>query len=270
MNRKLFFGLFIFPLLIAVGMILLLSSVVFLTNEKETPESLITAIKTGSESKRWQKAYELSNELNSSARSIRSQGLVREMLSIFNDTQHYDAKTRGYMALALSHFNEPEIIKALTDALDESELDIQIFCLWSLGVLEAKGSAPKIAPLLQSDRPELRKMAAYVLGIVGGKENVRNLEPLLNDPDADIRWNSALSLARLGNDAGINILIKMLDRDYLQTESVKDEAQIQQIMINATKGLALIKNEKSIKILEFVAKNEKNLKVRQAAIEAIK
>ena len=63
-GRKLFYGLFIFPLIIAVGMAVLLCTVVLLTKEAETPESLITAIKTGAPSKRWQKAFELSNEIN--------------------------------------------------------------------------------------------------------------------------------------------------------------------------------------------------------------
>ena len=55
-RRKLFFGLFIFPLLIVVGMATLLCSVVLMTHEKETPESLLASIKTGAAGKRWQKA----------------------------------------------------------------------------------------------------------------------------------------------------------------------------------------------------------------------
>src|SRR3989339_1538249 len=97
-KRKLFFGLFIFPLLIAVGMALLLCTVVFLTNEEETPETLITAIKTGAPSKRWQKAFELSNELNREGGLLRSAGIMNEVIHILNDKEHYDAQTRAYMA----------------------------------------------------------------------------------------------------------------------------------------------------------------------------
>ena len=46
-RRKVFFGLFVFPMLIAVTMAVLLSAIVLLTHEEETPESLITAIKSG-------------------------------------------------------------------------------------------------------------------------------------------------------------------------------------------------------------------------------
>jgi hypothetical protein len=75
-GRKLFYGLFLFPLLIAAGMAILLCTVVFLTHEEQNPETLITAIKTGSPSKRWQKAFELSNELNRSAENLRQTGLI--------------------------------------------------------------------------------------------------------------------------------------------------------------------------------------------------
>ena len=75
-GRKLFFGLFVFPLLIAVGMAMLLCSVILLTHEQETPESLIAAIKSGSPSKRWQKAYELSNELNQKKENFRKNKLI--------------------------------------------------------------------------------------------------------------------------------------------------------------------------------------------------
>ena len=109
-SRKLFYGLFIFPLLIAVGMAVLLCTVVLLTREAETPESLITSIKTGSPSKRWQKAFELSNELNQGRGLIREAGLMKEVIHILNEREEYDSKTRAYMAIALSKFNEPEVV----------------------------------------------------------------------------------------------------------------------------------------------------------------
>src|SRR5204863_1978670 len=117
---------FIFPLLIAVGMAVLLCTVVLLTREDETPESLITAIKTGSPSKRWQKAFELSNELNQGRGMIRSGGVMKEVLFILNNRSEYDARTRSYMALALSRFDEPETRAALRKTLaEETDPEVQ-------------------------------------------------------------------------------------------------------------------------------------------------
>ena len=103
-GRKLFFGLFIFPLLIAVGMAVLLCGVVLLTSEQETPETLVAAIKSGAPGKRWQKAFELSNEINRSKDDLRSQALRNELVHILGDSERYDAKTRSYMALAIAPF----------------------------------------------------------------------------------------------------------------------------------------------------------------------
>ncbi len=269
-GRKLFFGLFIFPLVIAVGMAILLCSVILLTHEEETPESLITAIKTGSPSKRWQKAYELSNELNRNKGGIRHEGVVKEIIHILHDSAHYDSKTRGYMAIALSHFNQPEAITALRKALNDNDKDVQFYALWSLGVLQARAAATDCLPFLKNESDELRKMAAYVLGVMENQSFIVNLKPLLNDPAADVKWNAALSLARLGDDSGLEVLLKMLEREELAGRYKMSDEAIERVMINATKGLALIRKPESIKILESVSQNDKSLKVRQAAINALR
>ncbi|MGH7197520.1 MAG: HEAT repeat domain-containing protein [Candidatus Omnitrophota bacterium] len=267
-GRKLFFGLFVFPLIIAMGMAILLCSVIFLTHEEETPESLISAIKTGSPGKRWQKAFELSNELNRGKGNLRNESVMREIIHILRDPARYDAKTRGYMAIALSHFRRPEAIVALKASLKDPSPEVQLYTLWSLGILDAKSEAKEIAAFLKSDNGEIRKMAAYISGIVGGSDMTGPLRPLLGDPVADVRWNAALSLARLGDDAGFPVLAKMLERGELASLNMPDE-EIEKVMINATKGLALIKKPESIKILENTSQSEKSLKVRQAALNAL-
>ena len=176
-GRKLFFGLFVFPLLIAVGMAVLLCTVILLTHEDETPESLITAIKTGSPSKRWQKAFELSNELNRGRGTIRSEGLIKEVIHILGDVNHYDAKTRSYMAMALSHFHRPEAREALRRALKDESEDVELYALWALGVQQAREVVPDILPFLRNESDQLRKMAVYVLGVLGSRETVPAIQP---------------------------------------------------------------------------------------------
>ena len=269
-GRKLFFGLFIFPLLIAVGMAALLCSVVLLTDEKETPETLITAIKTGSPSKRWQKAFELSNELNQKSAGLRSESVMRESIHILKDFSRYDAKTRGYMALTLGHFDHPDSVEALKSALlDESE-DVRLYSLWALGTLHAKEAVPWILPFLKSESQGARKMAAYVLGSIGDISALPYMEPLLEDPVEDVRWNAALGLSRLGSDSGLGVLMKMLDRESLSADPRRPEDEIEKIIINASKGLALIQRQESIKILRSVSLTDPSMKVRQAALDAIR
>jgi len=268
-KRKLFFGLFVFPLLIAVGMATLLCAVVLMTHEQQTPDTLIAEIKKSSPSKRWQKAFELSNELNRKRPDLRNKSVLNEILQIAQTPQAYDVKTRGYMALALTHFDEPESRACLRKILSDPSDELRLYVLWSLGVLRDTMAAPEVVFYLKSDSPDVRKTAAYVLGVLGQGESRAPLRELLNDPVADVRWNAALALARLHEDTGLDVLIKMLERSELVLEHRMKEDQIEAVMINATKGLALIRNPKSIKILEIVSRNDKNMKVRQAAMQAL-
>ena len=219
-RRKVFFGLFVFPMLIAVTMAVLLSGVVLLTHEEETPESLITAIKTGSPSKRWQKAFELSNELNREGGMIRSAGIMNEIIHILNDKEHYDAKTRAYMTMALSRFQNEDAKMALRKALrqtdDTEDPQLALFLMWAIGNFKDPEAAQEIARFLTSTHDDLRKTAAYVLGALGDKQVIPQLKRSLEDPVVDVRWNATLSLARLGDASGRDTLFQMLDRSHLR------------------------------------------------------
>ena len=269
-KRKLFYGLFIFPLLIAIGMAALLCTVVFLTHEEETPETLIATIKSGPPSKRWQKAFELSNELNRPPPMIRGKGVMGEIIHILKDTEHYDSKTRSYMALAVSRFKEPEAVEAVRERLPREETEVQLYLLWALGNLEAQEASGDLRPFFTHKNPDLRKMAAYVAGVLGDKETITRLKPLLEDPVADVSWNAALSLARLGDDSGWDVLVKMLDRSLLASHYQMSKSQIEKTMVNAIKGLAKLKRADSRILLDTLARTDESLKVRQAALEVIK
>jgi HEAT repeat protein len=269
-QRKLFFGLFIFPLLIAVGMAILLCTVVFLTHEGETPESLIAAIKTGAPSKRWQKAFELSNELNRDSGAIRGKSVMREIIHILGDGAHYDSKTRGFMAVALAHFSEPEAEEALRKILAEREDEqVVLYALWALGTLNARGALGDIAPYLKSENAALRKMAAYVVGALEGADHIPVLRVLLEDPVRDVQWNAAIALARLADASGRDVILKILERPAVETGGLP-EAEVEKIMINAIRALALIKDARSEDALRNLSKTDPSLKVRQAALEALK
>lgn len=272
-RRKVFFGLFVFPMLIAVTMAILLSGIVLLTHEDETPESLITAIKTGAPSKRWQKAYELSNELNREGGMLRSAGIMNEVIHILNDGEHYDAKTRAYMAMALGRFRSEESRAALKTALskidDEDDPKLTLFLMWALANYQNQNDAKDVFRFLQSLHDDLRKTAAYVLGVLNDREAIPELERSLEDSVVDVRWNSALSLARLGDNSGKDILFQMLDRTRLKSVHELKDPEIEQVMMNAAKAAGLILDDQIKQILEPISQTDPSLKVRQAAFAAI-
>ncbi|HLD56414.1 MAG TPA: HEAT repeat domain-containing protein [Candidatus Omnitrophota bacterium] len=266
-------------MLIAVTMAVLLSGIVLLTHEEETPETLITAIKTGAPSKRWQKAFELSNELNREGGLLRSAGIMNEVIHILNDKEHYDAQTRAYMAMALSRFRAPEaesaLRKALSEVDDSEDPKLTLFLIWGVGSFERPDSAHEISRFLESQHDDLRKAAAYVLGVLKNKEVIPTLERALEDSVIDVRWNAALSLARLGSSSGREILLQMVDRKHLNQVGAQravpllNEAETERVMVNAAKALGLIQDPEIRKTLEQLSKTDSNLKVRQAAMAAI-
>lgn len=269
-GRKLFYGLFVFPLIIAVGMAVLLCTVVLLTRETETPESLITAIKTGSPSKRWQKAFELSNELNRSKEMLRESGVMKEIIHILSDRKEYDEKTRSYMAIALSRFDDPAVGETLRQVLrEEDNPQVQLYLIWAIGQKQVKEAVDDLLPFLSKPQADLKQMAAYILGVLGDEKAVPGLLPLLDDPTRDVQWNAALSLARLKNDAGYSVLMKMVDRESLVSFHHLPEDKVEEIMVNAIRGLVLIDRSESLPVLAELSNSDKSLKVRQAAIEAL-
>lgn len=267
-KRKLFFGLFIFPLVITVGMAVFLCAAVLLTHEQDSPENLIASLKKSAPSKRWQKAFELSNEFNRNPKQQPSDAVLKEIISVFLDSGRYDPKTRSYMAMALARFAAPEAAHALAQGLTDASEEVRVHAVWALAA-SGQPSTDIIKPLLRDDSAEVRKTSAYALGALNCADCRADLTEALKDPAADVRWNAALALARTGSDAGLDILSEMLQRDQLQSRYQMNEAAIETVMTNAIKGLVLIKNANSAKILASVSKNDKNMRVRQAAITAL-
>jgi HEAT repeat protein len=268
-KRKLFFGLFIFPLVITVGMGVFLCAAVLLTHEQDTPENLIAQLKKSSPSKRWQKAFELSNELNRTSGEVAGDAVLKEIISVFSDPKRYDAKTRSYMALALARFKATNAEDALIAGVGDASEEVRVHSVWALASLGSGRGIPAIRSLLKDDSESVRKTSAYALGVLSCKECVEELKLGLKDEVADVRWNSALALARLGDDSGADILIRMLERQELEDRFKMNEPAIEAVMTNALKGLALIKNAKSAKILASISKNDKNMRVRQTALTAL-
>ena len=174
------------------------------------------------------------------------------------------------MVLALGDFKDEESGGALRRALKDPDGEVRLYALWSLGKLGAVDAVSEIVPFLSSEDPAFRQMGAYVLGAIGDKNMVSHLLPLLKEGVADVRWNAALSLARLGDASGVPILLEMLDRRALESSLGTTGKKVEEVMINATKGLALIGNEDSRKRLQVVAERDESLKVRQAAMNAIR
>ena len=101
------------------------------------------------------------------------------------------------------------------------------------------------------------------------KRVIRPLTKLLVDGVADVRRNAALSLARLGSDAGHEELLKMLDREALSSYEQLPDDKIEEIMMNAVRGIGLLARSEALPVLADISNHDRSLKVRQVAIEVL-
>ncbi|MGH9317709.1 MAG: HEAT repeat domain-containing protein, partial [Thermoanaerobaculia bacterium] len=115
----------------------------------------------------------------------------------------------------------------------------------------------------------MRKMAAYVLGQLGNRAAAPRLQVLLEDPVADVRWNSAIALASLSDRSGLPVLRSMIDRSALAIQAQLSSEQSEVAMVGALKALALLRDKESLPMLERVAREDPDLRVREAARQAV-
>jgi HEAT repeat protein len=126
--------------------------------------------------------------------------------------------------------------------------------------------------VLEASREEdsgMRKMAAYVLGKLGDARAVPRLKVLLEDRVPDVRWNAAIALASLHDGSGVAVLRSMVDREALSRQARLSSDQVEAAMVNALKAFALLRDEGSLPLLEKVAREDPNLRVRDAARRAV-
>jgi HEAT repeat protein len=111
-------------------------------------------------------------------------------------------------------------------------------------------------------------MAAYVLGQLGDPRAIPRLKVLAEDRVADVRWNAAIALAELKDGSGLPVLRSMIDRSSLARQAELTSDQTEAAMVNALKALSLLRDAESQPQLEKRAKDDPNLRVREAARKA--
>jgi HEAT repeat protein len=250
-----------------------------LLTDGRTAQDYLTEIRTGGDNRRWPAAYELSRLMADPEVRKSDATLVPGLLAAFEQSTEGDPQVRRYLALALGRLDRPappRAIELLTAALDDADSDARISAIWALGALGDAAPVPRIEQLYASDDPGIRKMVVYALGAIPGASGSRVLETALNDPAPDVQWNAAVALARHGRREGVPVLRRMLDRRYLE-ESVQGNVQADvdtdpagEIMISSLQAAAALKDPSLREPVESISRADKNLKVRQAALEALK
>ena len=92
-----------------------------------------------------------------------------------------------------------------------------------------------------------------------------------------MRWNAAVALARHGNHDGVPVLRQMLDRQYVEQTVTRDVRQdddrdpIADVMISGLRAAAALKDDTlQSRRSTTLSQQDRSMKVRQAALEALK
>ena len=250
-----------------------------LLSDERSPSDYLTEIRNGGSDRRWPAAYELSR-LMSNPKVRQDKTLAAGLVKAFQESKG-DPDVRRYLALAIGRLDPPlppDALADLTQALDDSDSQTRISVIWALGSSGDEAVVPRLIPLYQAQDadPGVRKMVVYALGALPGDTQVDTLRAALQDETADVRWNAAVALARHGRSEGASVLHQMLDRAYVE-RTVKrevrqdsDQDPIADVMISGIRAGAALKDASLKPAIEALSQQDRSMKVRQAAFEALR
>ena len=261
------------------------------------PKEYLAEVQNGGSDRRWPAAYELSRLMDDpKVRADRSLGPA--LVGAFERAKEDDPRIRRYLALAIGRLDPPmshEAIAALSASLDEEPRpasqdwvsrftgwsttdigEVRISAIWALGASGDPAVAARLQPLYASPDAGIRKMVVYSLGALPGDTQLPTLRTALQDEMPDVRWNAAVALSRHANHEGVPVLRQMLDRSYVE-QTVKrevrqdvDQDPIADVMISGLRAAATLKDEQLRLTIERLSENDRSMKVRQSALEALK
>ena len=239
----------------------------------------LTEVRNGGSDRRWPAAYELSRLMaDPTVRADRT--LAPALVKAFDAAKDDpDPRVRQYLALAIGRLDPPlppEAVAGLTRTLDSPDGEARISAIWALGSSGDPSVVPKLQPLYESPDQGIRKMVVYALGALPGDAQLQTLRTALQDPSPDVRWNAAVALARKGSHEGVPVLRQMLDRQYVEqavrreVRQDEDRDPIADVMISGLRAAATLKDEALKASVTTLSQQDRSMKVRQAAIEALK
>jgi HEAT repeat protein len=243
------------------------------------PQEYLAEIRNGGSSRRWPAAYELSR-LMSDPKVRADKALAPALVKAFQESTG-DVQVRRYLALAIGRLDPPlppDAIADLTHALDDPDSETRISVIWALGSSGDPAVVPRLVSLYAAPDSDggIRKMVVYALGALPGRAQELTLRTALQDDVADVRWNAAVALARHGSHDGVPVIRQMLDRQYVE-QAVKrdvrpdeDQDPIADVMISGLRAAASLKDDTLRSSVETLSQQDRSMKVRQAAMEALK
>jgi HEAT repeat protein len=269
---------FLIPLAVVALTVMVYVGFRSLVADDRTAEDYLVEIRNGGTNRRWPAAYELSRMM-ADPKVRADPRLGPALVRALDESKDGDPRVRRYLALALGRLDPPlpaPAVASLSRALDDPDSEARISAIWALGSSGDVSAVPRLQPLYESSDAGIRKMVVYALGALPGEVQMLTLRTALQDSAADVRWNAAVALARHGSHEGVSVLGQMLDRSYLE-QTIKrdvrqdeDEDPIADVMISGLRAAAALRDGTLKPSVESLSQQDRSMKVRQAAMEALK
>lgn len=269
---------FLIPLAVVGITVLVYAGFRSLLADDRTPQEYLAEIRMGGANRRWPAAYELSRLMADPAIQAQAE-LAPALVEAFEAAATDDPRVRRYLALALGRLTPPlpsQAVGALTTALDDPDDETRISVIWALGSSGDASVIPRLEPLYGSQDAGIRKMVVYALGALPGESQVGTLRTALDDDAPDVRWNAAVALARHGHAEGVPVIREMLDRPFLEQTITRepgqyeDEDPVAEVLISGLRAAAVLGDDSLRAPIEALSRDDRSMKVRQAALEALR
>ena len=262
---------FVIPFIIVVFGVIFFFMFQILIDESDSADDYLDQIKVGSETKRWQSAFELGKILSNPDLRPESETFKNEMISTYKKAKTDNYLVRTYMALAMGRTADGYYGETLMTGIDDENPNSRSAAISALGMIQYAPAVGKIKMMLGPDQSsEDRLTAVIALGMIGDESVISDLKRLLKDEEPNIRWDAAIALAKMGNNSGINEILYLLDRSYFDKFVNIDEWEKVQAMMVAIKMTEKLIDDRFISKLKYIALNDVNMKIRDSAIKVLK
>lgn len=265
---------FVIPLLIAVLAVLVIAGVSILSSESADALDYLADVRVGGQTRRWQAAFDLSTllfDLSRKDQVPRDERFVGEMTLAFTEAGNDDHRVRQYLSQAMALTGDRRFVPLLFSALEDQDSDVSAsFYLHALGFLATSEDLPVLLPYLKHDSARVRTSAVRTVGVIGDESVVPELKSLLSDEEPNTRWFAAIALAGLGSSAGTEVLMQLLDREYLSgfpNVDADEQSDIIEVAVGVSVG---IDQPVLIARIRDLATDDIDPRVRRAATEALR
>lgn len=269
--RVIVHSFFIIPFLIAVFAVLIFAMLKLVVGTPPNLEQALSTISRGSETERWQAAMDLTAMLQAQrSENIDPRFLDQLSFEFRRSATERQPYLRTYLALAMGLTREPRFERDLIDGLEESDVPSTLASIKSLGMVGTAVAESLLVNLLPGDDLRMILESIIALGRLGRPSSIPHLLPFLEHPEANLRWDSAISLAKLGDRSGRETIGRLLERSYYINFPLVDELEQDRAIFIAVEIARLWQDSFFKENLEYLSRNDPNLRIADAALKALK